>query len=227
MGVGSEFHPKKARSHYKPRNPHHTQYPHQPHSHSAAHHAHPRHPPRHTNGPAYAGVLKTRLSEKELEIERAKTSSARKREAEEEEEEDTGPTAIQLARKKELETIMASFKAKFTEINHEISDARAVVTKKKEDLEEAQMKLEIKIDKKRRANEKYDQLQAEWKGIPIARGSGENATARGGGVTTKGNGGAGGGVVTPNEKGGTGGGEIGTGEDMELDQEKLRGQGYL
>jgi hypothetical protein len=123
---------------------------------------------------------------------------------------------------------MTASKAEPTEINHEVSDARAVVDKKKKEVDEAEIILEVKLDKKRCADKKYELLQAEWKSIPIARGSREKATAEAeGGATTKGNGGAGGGVVTPNEKGGAGGEEIGTGEDMELDQEKLRGQVYL
>jgi len=92
----------------------------------------------------------------------------------------TGPTAIQIAWKEELEVAMATCKAKFPEINHEVSDARAVVDKKKKEVEEAEIILEVKLDKKRRANEKYELLRAEWKSIPIARGSREKAIARGG-----------------------------------------------
>ncbi|KFX91001.1 hypothetical protein V490_06136, partial [Pseudogymnoascus sp. VKM F-3557] len=89
----------------------------------------------------------------------------KKREAEE--EDDDGQTAIQLTRKKELGVAMTASKAKPTEINHEVSDARAVVDKKKKEIDEAEIILEVKLDKKRRANKKYELLQAEWKSIPI------------------------------------------------------------
>lgn len=80
------------------------------------------------------------------------------REEEEEEKEYAGPSDAQLACKSELETQMTNFKQKFSDINYEISDAKDEVEQARTRLYDAEMRLEVKNDKKRRANEKYKEI---------------------------------------------------------------------